>query len=58
MSAILLLLPLSLSMACVAVAAFHWANRAGQFDDLDKDAFNPLFEEAALAEPAPGDERA
>jgi cbb3-type cytochrome oxidase maturation protein len=43
---ILVLLPLSLLMAAIAVAAFRWAARDGQFDDLPRGAFTPLADDA------------
>ena len=35
MSVIYIVLPLALVLVGVAVAAFVWATRRGQFDDLD-----------------------
>ena len=35
MSVIFIVLPLALIIVAVAVAAFVWAARRGQFDDLD-----------------------
>ncbi len=54
MNALLLLIPLSLALFSVALAAFFWAVDAGQFDDLDSPAFRPLEDEpkAAACEPA------
>ena len=45
MTMVLLLLPLSLLMALVAVVAFRWAARDGQFDDLRRGAFTPLTDD-------------
>jgi cbb3-type cytochrome oxidase maturation protein len=54
-SVLYVLLPLVLLMVAVAVAAFLWAARRGQFDDLDTPALRALHDdEAAPPRPAPG----
>ena len=45
MSVIYILLPLALILAAVAVIAFIWATRAGQFDDLDTPAMRMLHDD-------------
>jgi len=45
MSVIYILLPLVLVLAIVAVIAFIWAVRGGQFDDLDTPAVRVLHDE-------------
>lgn len=45
MNALLVLIPLSLALLLVAIAAFFWAVEGGQFDDLDAPAFQPLEDE-------------
>lgn len=42
MNILLLLIPLSLGLLGVAVWAFAWAVRRGQFDDLDTPALDIL----------------
>lgn len=42
MTILLLLVPLSLVLVGAAVAAFAWAVRSGQFDDLDTPALDAL----------------
>ena len=42
MAILLLLIPLSLMLLAVAVWAFAWAVRRGQFDDLDTPAIDIL----------------
>ena len=37
--------PLALVLLVVAVAAFFWAVRSDQFDDLDREASRILFDE-------------
>jgi cbb3-type cytochrome oxidase maturation protein len=49
MELILVLLPLALLFAGLAVALFIWAVRKGQFDDLETPAMRILFDD----EPAP-----
>ncbi len=42
------LIPLALILLITAVAAFLWAVRSGQFDDLDREAHRILFDEDLL----------
>lgn len=42
MNILLLLVPISLVLLGVAIAAFVWAVRRGQFDDLDTPALDIL----------------
>ncbi|MBA57305.1 MAG: cbb3-type cytochrome oxidase assembly protein CcoS [Pseudomonadales bacterium] len=45
MDIIFLLIPLALVLLVVAVAAFFWAVRSDQFEDLDREASRILFDE-------------
>lgn len=45
MSVIFLVLPLALVVVAAAVAAFVWATRRGQFDDLDTPALRMLHDD-------------
>jgi cbb3-type cytochrome oxidase maturation protein len=45
MSVIYILLPAAAALAAVAVAAFIWAVRRGQFDDLDTPAVRILHDD-------------
>jgi cbb3-type cytochrome oxidase maturation protein len=45
METIFVLLPLALLIAAIAVGAFIWAARTGQFDDLETPAFRILFDD-------------
>ncbi|MCD9047409.1 cbb3-type cytochrome oxidase assembly protein CcoS [Luteimonas sp. MHLX1A] len=47
MNILLLLIPISLVLLLAAVAAFVWAVRRGQFDDLDSPAIDILVDEPA-----------
>ena len=51
MISLLLLIPLSLLLLAVAIAAFAWAVRGGQFDDLDTPAIDVLREDDGLSLP-------
>ena len=56
MTILLLLIPLSLVLLGVAVWAFVWAVRRGQFDDLDTPALDILSDRDERGpEPAPRD---
>lgn len=48
MSVIFLILPLALLVVAVAVWAFVWASRRGQFDDLETPAMRMLHDDEAL----------
>jgi cbb3-type cytochrome oxidase maturation protein len=45
MSVVFLVLPLALIVVLAAVAAFAWAARRGQFDDLETPAIRMLHDE-------------
>lgn len=47
MNLLYLILPLALLIGAGFVAAFVWATRKGQFDDLETPAMRALFEELA-----------
>lgn len=42
MSIIAIMIPISLFMLCIAVAAFFWATNSGQFDDMDSPGLSPV----------------
>jgi len=52
MSILLLLVPLSVVLVILAIAAFVWAVRRGQFDDLDAPALDILAEDPKERAPA------
>ena len=54
MNILYLLIPLGLILLAAAIAAFFWAVRSGQFDDLESPAFRILMDD----ERKPTDERA
>jgi cbb3-type cytochrome oxidase maturation protein len=45
MSVILLMLPIALILGGLGVAAFVWATRRGQFDDVDTPAMRAIFDD-------------
>jgi cbb3-type cytochrome oxidase maturation protein len=51
MSVLFVILPITLLISAAAVAAFAWATRSGQLDDLETPALRALHEHQA--EPAP-----
>lgn len=62
MNSLLILVPISLVLLGIAIAAFAWAVRRGQFDDLDTPALDILRDEdkpaparKAAGEPQAGD---
>ncbi|HSQ61147.1 MAG TPA: cbb3-type cytochrome oxidase assembly protein CcoS [Acidobacteriota bacterium] len=52
MSVLYIVLPLALVLVGVAVVAFVWAARRGQFDDLETPAIRALHEEPKATQPA------
>ena len=54
MTLLLLLVPLSVVLLGIAIAAFAWAVRSGQFDDLDTPPLDVLREDT-VAPPAQRD---
>jgi cbb3-type cytochrome oxidase maturation protein len=53
MNIIYVLIPLALLLLVAAVAAFLWAVRNAQFDDLDSPATRILFDDDELLPPPP-----
>jgi len=45
MTILYLLIPLGLLLLGLAVAAFFWATRTGQFDDLDSPAWSVVMDD-------------
>ena len=45
MNVLYLLVPLAIALAAAAVAAFRWAVRDGQFDDVETPAVRVLFDD-------------
>jgi cbb3-type cytochrome oxidase maturation protein len=50
---LLVLIPLGIVLLAVAIAAFVWAVRNGQFEDLEGEAERILFDDDPLAGPVP-----
>ncbi|HEU4724543.1 MAG TPA: cbb3-type cytochrome oxidase assembly protein CcoS [Candidatus Eisenbacteria bacterium] len=51
MSVLYIVLPLALLVVGVAVLAFRWAAKRGQFDDLDTPAMRALHDDPAVRAP-------
>jgi cbb3-type cytochrome oxidase maturation protein len=45
LSILFLLIPLGLMLLGLAVAAFFWATKSGQFDDLDSPAWSVVMDD-------------
>ena len=45
MTILFLLIPLGLLLVAIAVGAFFWATRTGQFDDLDSPAWSVVLDD-------------
>lgn len=46
MTILTILIPLTLAMGAIGLAAFFWSLRSGQYDDLSGDAERILFDDA------------
>ncbi len=55
MNIIYVLIPLSVILMAIAIAAFFWAVRNDQFDDLDTPALDILDEDEKIAAPDEAD---
>jgi cbb3-type cytochrome oxidase maturation protein len=51
MGIVFILLPLTLLLALGALAAFFWAVRKGQFEDIETPAVRILFDEVGSSSP-------
>jgi cbb3-type cytochrome oxidase maturation protein len=56
MTIIFVLIPLGLTLLAVAVLAFFWAVRNGQFDDMETPAWRILLDDDRKPPPAPPSE--
>jgi cbb3-type cytochrome oxidase maturation protein len=50
------LIPIALGLGLIGLAAFLWALKSGQFDDLDGAAHRILFDDDDAAPPRPSPE--
>lgn len=53
-----MLIPVALVLGLIGLAAFLWALKSGQFDDLDGAAHRILFEDDDLPAERPADQSA
>lgn len=51
MSIIYILIPIAMLFVAVAVMVFFWAVKSNQYDDLDREGINILFDEDLQAPP-------
>ncbi len=51
MNVIYFLIPLAMLLLAFGIAAFLWAVKSGQFDDLDREAHRILFDEDEVQKP-------
>lgn len=51
MTGLAILVPVALGLGLLGLAAFFWAARSGQFDDLDGAALRVLIDEDDAIEP-------
>ena len=52
MSSIYVLIPIAMIFVAVAIMVFFWAVKSNQYDDLDREGTNILFDEDLPAPPA------
>ncbi|MGF1684847.1 cbb3-type cytochrome oxidase assembly protein CcoS [Photobacterium minamisatsumaniensis] len=45
MASLYLLIPIAIIFVCIAVAVFLWAVRTEQFEDLERQGYDILFDE-------------
>ena len=45
MEALMILVPISLIATLLIILIGHWANRTGQYDEIEEDAFQSLLNE-------------
>lgn len=53
MESIYILIPIAIVLVCVAVAIFLWAVKSEQFEDLERQGHNILFDEETEASHTP-----
>ncbi len=51
MAVLYVLVPLAVGLAALGVAAFRWAVRDGQFDDVETPALRILLDDEELVDP-------
>lgn len=56
MSILIVLIPLALVLLAVAIAAFGWAVRNDQFEDLEEEGARILFGDEPPRDSGPGDD--
>ncbi|MGB5447054.1 MAG: cbb3-type cytochrome oxidase assembly protein CcoS [Psychromonas sp.] len=57
MSSIYILIPIAMIFVAVAIMVFFWAVKSNQYDDLDREGTNILFDEDLPVPPAQRDKK-
>ena len=60
MSVIYVLIPIAIVLVCVAIGVFFWAVKSDQFEDLERQGYNILFDDdvpESEKDEQPGDEK-
>ncbi|MCW8330856.1 cbb3-type cytochrome oxidase assembly protein CcoS [Photobacterium sp. SDRW27] len=52
MASLYLLIPIAIVFVCIAVAIFLWAVRSEQFEDLERQGYDILFDESEPEKPS------
>ncbi|MBV7262345.1 cbb3-type cytochrome oxidase assembly protein CcoS [Photobacterium sp. WH24] len=52
MASLYLLIPIAIIFVCIAVAIFIWAVKSEQFEDLERQGYDILFDENEEKQPA------
>ncbi|WED23192.1 cbb3-type cytochrome oxidase assembly protein CcoS [Vibrio sp. JC009] len=50
MASLYILIPIAILFVCIAVAVFLWAVKSNQYEDLERQGSNILFEEDETSE--------
>ncbi|MBD1556841.1 cbb3-type cytochrome oxidase assembly protein CcoS [Vibrio sp. S9_S30] len=50
MASLYILIPIAILLVCLAVAVFLWAVKSEQFEDLERQGHNILFDEDDMSE--------
>jgi len=57
MSIIYVLIPIAMLFVAIAVGVFFWAVKNNQYDDLDREGINILFDEDSLVSKVQADKK-
>ncbi len=57
MQSLYMIVPVAMAFCAVAIAAWLWASRNGQYDDLDREARRILEDDDTHGQPVPGSQQ-